>query len=559
MVPAGLGGPAIVGVGAMADGWGAEWDEVVDVVVVGAGAAGASAAAFASDGGAQVLVVEKAPQIGGTTAASRCQLWVPNNRFLREAGLVDERAAALRYMARTAYPTLYDSTHATLGIPEDRFRMLEAFYDHGSQVIDQLVAWGAASFEPVDYPSYYAHLPEEQCPLGRTIQPVLGDDYVPGRDPSGGATFVSGLLEFAAGNGSAVHTGHRAARLLRNGEGEVIGLEARTGMRTTLIGAKRGVVFASGGFLHDERLALDYLRGPVLGGAAAPTATGDFVRLGGDVGARLGNMANAWWDQVVVELAVLNRATRGDIYSPFGDSMLMVNRYGHRALNEKAPYNERGQAHFDWDPHRGEYPNYLMFMIFDRGTVAIPDRTMFRWPVPTDDRERHYLIRAADFEDLAAQLRERLARLAPHTGGVALADDWVETLRATVARFNQFARTGIDPDFHRGETPIEQAWASAARGDAPSGSMHPFDHRGPYYCVILGPGALDTKGGPVTDEFGRVIAVSGEPIPGLYGAGNCVASPAGQAYWGPGGTIGPAVTFGAIAGRHAAAQPERSP
>jgi 3-oxosteroid 1-dehydrogenase len=81
--------------------------------------------------------------------------------------------------------------------------------------------------------------------------------------------------------------------------------------------------------------------------------------------------------------------------------------------------------------------------------------------------------------------------------------------------------------------------------------MYPLSPTGPYYCVILGPGALDTKGGPITDEYARVLGVDGEPIPGLFGAGNCIASPAGQAYWGPGGTIGPAITFGYIAARTA--------
>ncbi|MCP3975731.1 MAG: FAD-binding protein [bacterium] len=539
--------------------WGAEWDRVVDVVVVGCGAAGASAAATAAASGASVVVLDKAPSSGGTTAASRCQMWIPNNRFIHERGRIDDRDSALRYMARTAYPTLYDAAHLTLGIPGDRFRMLEAFYDNAADTIDFFVDSGAIEVEPVEWPGYYSHLPEDTCPVGRTLQPVLPDDYVPGVDPSGGQTLVDRLMAFAGDRGAELLVGHEVIHLVRSHADQVIGCEVRAGLGTVLIGARCGVIFASGGFLHDERMALDYLRGPVFGGAASPFATGDFVRIGTEMGARLGNMAHAWWDQVVVELAVINRATRGDVYAPFGDSMLMVNRYGRRAVNEKAPYNERGQAHFQWDPHRGEYPNLLLFMVFDDTLVDTADDSMFRWPVPADRRPRHYVMTADTFDDLTVELHERLERLASHTGGVTLDDGFLNNLLDTVERFNGYAGEGRDFEFHRGETPIEQAWASEPRPGAMSGSMYPLAPEGPYHCVILGPGALDTKGGPVTDEHARVLGVDGEPIGGLYGAGNCVASPAGQAYWGPGGTIGPAVTFGTIAARHAAAQSRRVP
>ena len=539
--------------------WGDEWDRVVDVIVVGCGAAGASAAATAASAGASVVVLEKAPTSGGTTAASRCQMWIPNNRFIRERGVVEEREDTLRYMARTGYPTLFDRDHETLGIPADRYRMLEAFFDNAAAAIDSFTDAGVFEIESVPYPSYYAHLPEETTPYGRTIQPVLPDDHVPGRDPSGGQTMVDALMSHAESFGAELLVDHQAVHLIRNDRDQVIGLEARAGMRTTLIGATKGVIFTSGGFLHDERLALDHLRGPVLGGAASPFATGDFVRIGTEVGARLGNMAHAWWDQVVVEMAVINRSTRGDVYAPFGDSMIMVNKYGRRGLNEKAPYNERGQGHFAWDAYRGEYPNLLMFMIFDDEVVKSRDETMFRWPVPSDRRERHYVITVDTLEELTAELERRLERLSHFTGGVRLDADFLANLRETIARFNRFAAEGKDPDFHRGETPIEDAWSGTPRPGAANGITFPLAAEGPYHCVILGPGALDTKGGPVTDEHARVLDLDGKPIPGLYGAGNCVASPAGQAYWGPGGTIGPAVTFGHLAAKHAVTVKERSP
>ncbi|MFV0315863.1 MAG: FAD-dependent oxidoreductase [Microthrixaceae bacterium] len=540
--------------------WGPEWDEVADLVVVGAGAAGAAAAATAAHDGASVIVLEKAEFTGGTTAKSGGQMWVPDNPLLRERGIVDERDSALRYMARTAYPVQYDPSADMLGLPEDRYRALGSFYDAGSGAIELLRSLGAMNLESIPYVDYYAHLDEDKCPQGRTISPILPDDWQVGSKVTGGQILVDDLLEYATDNGTKVLTNHEAKHVVRNPDGSVIGVEVRVGHRTVLIGATKGIVFASGGFLHDERMSLDYLRGPILGGAAASSATGDFVRIGIECGALLGNMGNAWWDQVVVELAARRHETPSDVYSPFGDSMLMVNRFGRRALNEKAPYNERGQAHFEWDQHLGEYPNLLMFMIFDEAVVDSPEQSIFRWPVPRDwSRERPFIITVDHLDELEPAIAARLENLAELTGRAELHEDFTATLNATVERFNEMARNGVDEDFHRGETPIEQVWAGEPRTEGASPSLYPLAETGPYHCVILGPGALDTKGGPVTDENARVVAVDGEPIVGLYGAGNCIASPAGQAYWGPGCTIGLAVTYGYLAAKHAVALDERRP
>ena len=138
---------------------------------------------------------------------------------------------------------------------------------------------------------------------------------------------------------------------------------------------------------------------------------------------------------------------------------------------------------------------------------------------------------------------------------VQLAPDFVPTLRATIQRFNSFATTGVDQDFHRGETPVEKAWQGPSRSTTGNRSMYPLTLNGPYYCAILGPATLDTCGGPVIGTDARVLRPDGSAIPGLFGAGNCIASPAGQGYFGAGGTIGPALTFGFIAGRNAATNP----
>lgn len=539
-------------------GWGDEWDDVYDVVVVGSGAAGGAAAATAAAAGASVVVLEKANFTGGTTAKSGGVLWVPDNPLMRNRGIDDPREAALRYMARSGYPTLYQPASPTLGLPAATFRLLAAFYDGGREALDRLGEIGAIEITPVDYPDYYADLPEDEAPLGRVVQPRFPDGWRRGIDPTGGQLLVDGLERAAVQHGAQVRLGHEVVHLVRAEDGAVVGLEVRTGLRTVLIGARQAVIFGSGGFIHDPELRRAYLRGPVMGGAAAETATGDFVRIGIEVGAQLGNMAHAWWDQVVVEHAITVPATIKDVYSPFGDSMLMVNKYGRRVVNEKAVYNERSQVHFHWEPSRYEYPNLLLFMIWDQAVADNPEPSRFRWPIPLPgDPLPGFVASAPTLAELAASLRRRLVRLADHTGGATMADDFDEQLASSIERFDAMASQGRDIDFWRGESQIERTWAGSPRPGLPSAAMAPLSASGPYYAVILGAGALDTKGGPVIDEHGRVLSVGGDPIPGLYGAGNCIAAPSGQAYWGPGGTIGPALTFGYIAARHAIAQPAR--
>ena len=539
--------------------WGSEWERVADVIVVGTGVAGYGAALAAARAGASVLVLDKSAFVGGTTAKSGGVLWVCNNSVMRRDGLHDDRAAALRYLARTAYPTLYNSRHDTLGLPANKYHLLEAFYDHGAETLDEAVADGVLQLESVPYPDYYAQLEEDEAPIGRCIQAKLPADHRRGLDPTGGQFLVDQLKAGAEKFGAQTLLEHHVAHLVHNADGDVVGVEARVGRRTALLGARKGVIFCSGGFLHNKDLALEYLRGPVMGGAAGEGATGDFVDIGIEAGAQLGNMSHAWWDQVVVELAARVPQTITDVYSPYGDSMIMVNRFGKRVVNEKSPYSERGQAHFAWDTVRGEYPNLLLFMIFDDGVLLNPEASRFRFPIPPVGEKYDFVISAPTWSQLADDISQRLARLEHSTGRATLDPSFVAQVEETITRWNAAAVAGVDPDFQRGESPIEQTWAGAARSSMPNPSMHPFNDSGPYHCVILGPGALDTKGGPVTNPHGQVLSASGSPIPGLYGAGNCVASPAGQAYWGPGGTIGVAFAFGSLAGKHAASADTRNP
>lgn len=531
---------------------GDEWDLVADVVVVGTGAAAGAAAATAAAAGAHVVVLEKAAWIGGTTGRSGGVMWVPDNPVMRAMGLADERADAVRYMARTAFPTRYRADHPTLGLRDNDLHLLEAFYDHGHEAIAHLVEIGALEIEHVPYPDYYADLEVDTAPFGRVIKPVFPPDWVRGISPTGGQILADGLIAAAEAHGAVVRLEHQVRHVVRDDDGRVVGVEARAGTRTVLVGARRGVVFGTGGFIHDRDLAFTHLRGPVLGSAASEHSTGDFLRIGIEVGAELGNMSHAWWDQVVVEHAVTVPSTLKDVYIPFGDSMLMVNKHGDRVVNEKAVYNDRGTVHFAWDPSRYEYTNIVLFMLWDQAVMDDPEPSRFRWPVPLPGEPLLPFIAKADtWEELAADLAHRLAALAPHTAGATLAPDFTERLAATIERFNGFARDGDDPDFGRGRSQIERTWAGEPRPGLSSGCLAPLSTSGPYYGMIVGPGALDTKGGPVVDPHGRIRSLDGTPVPGLYGAGNCIAAPSGQAYWGPGGTIGPAMVFGYLAARHA--------
>lgn len=537
--------------------WSGEWTAVVDVVVVGSGAAGMTAAFAAARRGAQVLVIERAPFLGGTTAKSGAAMWIPNNRFMRARGIDDPRDDALRYMARTADPTRYDARHPTLGLPAGSYRLLEAFYDTAPVAIDEMVDAGVLNLAETFYPDYYATLPEDKAPVGRGLRPKTWEGHRRGIDKVEGQILIDGLQAACETLGVGIQTNSRAVHALRDVAGGIVGLEVRAGRRTELIGARQGIVFATGGFLHNEDAARAFLRGPVIGGAASEGSTGDFVDIGMAIGARLGNMTQAWWAQTVFERALRNRATIRDIYVPHGDSMFMVNRHGRRVVNEKAPYNERGQIHFHWDPSRREYTNYLLFWLFDDTLIHDPEATRHRFPIPAPGETAEYVVTGPDWPGLAAAIRDRLARLAPHTGGVTLAADFDAALAATCARFNAMAKEGRDPDFGRGEAPIDRFWSQAPRRGAETGALHPLAPVGPYHCIIVGPAALDTKGGPVIDEKARVVGRDGAPIPGVFAAGNCAASPAGQAYWGGGGTIGIALTFGHIAGIEAARQPRR--
>jgi succinate dehydrogenase/fumarate reductase flavoprotein subunit len=351
--------------------------------------------------------------------------------------------------------------------------------------------------------------------------------------------------------GIEIVVGHRVVDTIV-ADGRVRGVVARSGQRELRIHAARGVVFCTGGFEHNQELRERYLRGPLVGTCGAGTNRGDFVPIAQRLGASLDNMAEGWWSELPLE-PCLESFEQGSLMStPFGDSMILVDRRGDRVVNEKLMYNERGKIHFATD-ESGGYPNYLLFQVFDAAVLDSSGQWPSRWPVPYPGDERPaYLLSGATFAELAAAIRQRLAQLADATGGFQLDDDFAARLPQTVERFNAFARAGRDDDFHRGETITELYFAADLREDpAPNHTMYPFRDSGPYYAIILGASALGTKGGPRVDTSARVLGEGGAPIPGLFAAGNCMGSPSGESYWGGGATLGLALTFAHTAARSA--------
>lgn len=548
------------------------WDHETDVVVVGTGGAAFAAAVTAAQNGASVIIVEKAASPGGTTIYSGNAYWVPNNPRMQELGLDDPREDALKYMIRLAYPQLYDPDLPNYGVSQYTYDMIGTFYDTGSQAISDFEEWGAlysrisAGYgygpdpDAVSDPDYHADLPENVAPYGRTLNPDP--------DQGNGVGTIPGQMQaWTDERGIPLLLEHRVTGLFLNSGREVVGVETETPDGPVVIRANKGVVFGSGGFTQDRTMALNYLRGPIFAGCGAPANTGDFVKIGLALGADFGNMNQAWWLECPLEMALQTPVLPGaDVWMAFGDSMIIVNKYGHRVTTEKITYNERGQTHFYWDPQTREYRNLVQFMIYDSAVAESDVAWAFRFPVPMPGEDSDIVISGNTWQELADNINARLdslrgqghlsARIGP---SVRLADNFVEELTATVERFNGYAETGVDEEFGRGSTPIQVAWHGPPReGNTANPTMYPFAPEGPYYCIMLGAMTLDTKGGPVTDTGARVLHVSGNPIPGLYGAGNCVASPSGQAYWSAGGTLGPALTFGYIAGQNVAAEPVKS-
>jgi 3-oxosteroid 1-dehydrogenase len=546
------------------------WDEEHDVVVVGSGGAGFAAAVTAKSLGSDVVILEKGTYAGGTTLVSGGTLWIPNNKQMADAGIEDPREDCLKYMARYSFPAAFDADAEQYGLGDHDWEMLTAFYDKAAEATAAIEDAGAVRWS-LGYISgrpdqlnvdYQAQFDEDVTKEGRGLVPLDEND-----ERGGGGVLIASYQAWAEANGLPVLLQHRAERLLLNDAGEVIGVEVSVSESSATpeatpapsvvktFRARKGVIFGSGGYSKSAELMRHLVVNPYYGGCGAATNEGDFLKMSSSVNAMLGNLHSTWRNEGIYELALASPAAYNCIWYYNGDAFLQVNRHGYRYTNEHANYQDRNQTHYDWQATGATWDNLITVLIYDQ---RIQDNWAFGYPFPTDPSTTPYVLIADTLDELADKVLERFASLDTITPGMAPSENFKSNMLASVATFNEYAAAGVDPDFQRGVSEYDTAWNALPANldpwpsaDQPNESMYPISDTSPYYAMLTAPSIVDTKGGPVINSDAQVLTWDGTPVVGLYGAGNAVACPGVDAYWGAGATLGHATCWGYAAGKHA--------
>jgi 3-oxosteroid 1-dehydrogenase len=496
------------------------WDRHADVVVIGSGT-GLVAALAAAKAGKRVLILEKSPAPGGNTVVSGGVFWVPNNRVMQREGLRDSRESARQYLAALA------QGQATNEI-------IDAFLDNGPDMVDFIEANTSLTIRVSKLMGEVAdYHPEWRGSniKGRSLEPVQSTVGV------AGGLLITSLLQAVIEAGGELLTACPAKRLLikENAQGgrEITGVVAEQDGKLITIAVGDGVLMASGGFERNSEMKLHFLRGPSPYTLGAETNTGDGIHMGMAAGADLRNMNEVWGITVYSGDAKANGEYRGGIglhaqIDRRNAGCIAVNRYGERFCNEAADYDSSWRSYHSWQ-NWGElgYRNMPAYQIFDQ---AYREKYTLAGKAVNESLP-DWVIKADSIEALAEKL--------------SIDKDG---LRKTVARFNQFARNGVDEDFARGKSIYDTYGAKDPKVTLAALAKPPF------YGAEISPADLGTCGGLRVNGEAQVIDVFGIPIKGLYASGNCagVGSP-GALYGGGGGTIGPAMTFAYIAGKRLAA------
>jgi 3-oxosteroid 1-dehydrogenase len=543
-----------------------------DVVVVGSGAAGMTAALTAKKRGLSVVVVEKSQYFGGSTARSGGGIWLPNNSIILGAGVPDSPEQAANYLSQVVGPD----------VPIER---QQAFLDQGPKMLDFVINNSPLRFRFLkNYSDYYPNLPGG-LDIGRSIEPVqvdanrLGTEkhninrpYIP--VPSGAVIYcadykwlslagvnVKGLatavkcaiaalkaaafgqkpLTMGAGLAAGLRLGLMDAEvpvwlnsplvdLAQDGDGISGVIIEQNGVRRT-IRARKGVIIGSGGFEHNAKMRDEYQQQPINTNwtVGSKDNTGDGIRAGAKVGAALSLMDDSWWGPTIPVpdepyFCLSERSLPGGLF---------VNRHGKRFVNEAGPYCDVVHIMYKQDrsDDGSEIPTWMIVDQTYRNRYLFKD-VPGRFPIPKLWYESGVVKKAKTLQDLAQDIQVP-----------------ADTLQATVMRFNRHAKNGVDEDFGRGSNMYDRFYTDPAV--KPNPCLAPLE-KGPFYAFKMAPGDLGTKGGIVTDAKARALRSDGTVIKGLWAAGNVSSTVMGNSYAGPGATIGAAMTFGYIAANNIA-------
>lgn len=556
------------------------WQKEVDVLVVGSGNGAFTAAIACHDlAKADVLMVEKSDKFGGTSALSGGGVWVPNNRYAKAAGADDSYDDALSYLNNTipeamvprsmletylkVAPEMVDFIHSNTRL---QYRSLEKYPDYFSDRPGARNGHRSMEPEPINmdmlgedmdnflkggvmYLLYKYAITQVEVQILMARPPgwwklmarLMWDYYTDfswllkhkgySRRTTGGAAGIIRLMLSLRDRKIPLWLNSPMLELIREGN-SVIGAVVEHEGKPVRIRARKGVILASGGFENNQQMREEYLPKPTntRWSAGCKTNTGDGIRAGLNAGADIALMDNAWWcttkvlpDRPYPFLSVINKSLPGSI---------VVNRSGKRFSNESQNYITFLKETFA--AHSEENPCIPGYMIFDNEFRK--RRNVWPMVVP------NFMLPKIYFDTGLIATANTITELA-ETLGID-----PEGLAQTVERFNGFAQTGKDLDFHRGDAAYDRYY-----GD-PEFQPNPCLGRiatPPFHAVRLDAGDFGTQGGLVINEKAQVQDKTGEVINGLYACGNCTAAVL-PTYPGPGSTLGPAMTFGYQAAKHIA-------
>jgi 3-oxosteroid 1-dehydrogenase len=557
------------------EGYKMEFEHTTNVVVVGSGAAGLTAAVAARDAGCEVIVLESMDKVGGSSAKSGGGFWIPNNPYMKAAGVDDSYEAALIYLNEV--------------IPEkgpaSSKELREAYVKHAPELVTWLEGLGFKAIYARGYPDYYPECPggcaEGRCVEGDLFDPrSLGEQWkdrvqtvpVPmhtyevnmlslamrtwsgfftvvdiiGRRTilwrllgkqrvSMGGSLIGQLLKILLDRSVPVWLETPLVSLITDGDA-VVGVIAEKGGKNIRIRATHGVILAAGGFEHNDAMRQQYQQHPIstewTSGASGNKGGG--IQAGIAVGAAVEMMDDAWWMPTLLPKS-------GPMPVIFERSLpysMIVDSSGQRFMNESQSYVACGQQQYKRNKIVPAIPAYLILDSRHRKYYMLAMNMMPRI-TPKSAYKEGFITKANSLPELARKM------------GIDEAG-----LVATAKRFSQFAKNGRDEDFGRGESAYDHFYSDPRV--KPNPNLGPIE-KAPFYALKIWPGDLGTMGGLLIDEHARVLRKDGSIIRGLYAAGNNTASVMGRTYPGPGSTIGPAMVFGMIGGRHAATMAEVQP